>query len=455
MKIFNTILVCLAICSCEKLVEPGPPKTQLPSEFLFSNDATATAAMLANYASLESSLILGNMVVLTGLSSDELKLNSISPLYLDVYNNNIIASGNLTDIFWNAYYKIIYQCNSILEGVDKSTSISIDVKKQLKGESLFLRGYCHFMLSNLYGPIPIVTTTDFRANSVVKRDDVKTVLANVINDMLQAKDLLTDDYKSAINTVTTERVRANKSVALAFLSKVYLYDQQWQNAEDAATEVINNTDKYALLSNLNDVFLKNSKEQIWQIQPTFSGFNTYTGYMMILSGVPYLTYLDKSNVDVFGGGDARSAAWVGLIKSGADSFFYSYKYKVSLSSAPVTEYSSLMRLAEVFLIRAEARAQKSDFVKSIDDLNTVRKRSGLPEISYASQNSLLDSIAIERRRELFTEGGNRWMDLKRTGEIDLVMPKIKGANWSKEDALYPIPVTEILRNKYLTQNLGY
>lgn len=455
MKMFIVIVGFLLLCSCNKLVEPGPPKTQLPSEFLFSSDATATAAMLANYANLESSLVLGNMVVMSGLSGDELKLNSTSPLYQDVYNNNIIASGNLTDAFWNSFYKIIYQCNAILEGIDQSAGLTGDVKNQLKGESLFLRGYCHFMLTNFYGPVPIIKTTDYRINSAVKREEVKTVFSSVIEDLLQAKDLLTDDYKGVNNANTVERLRVNKSVVLALLSKVYLYDGQWQNSEDAATEVINKKEKYSLLSNLNEVFLKNSKEQIWQVQPTFSGFNTYTGYLMILSGAPYLTYLGKSNAEVFSEEDARKAAWVGLIRSGSDSFYYSYKYKVSFSSAPATEYTSMMRLAEVFLIRAEARARRNDVFKAIEDLNIIRQRSGLPEITFNTQNTLFDSIAIERRRELFTEGGNRWMDLKRTGIIDTVMSRIKGANWSTGDAVYPIPVTEIIRNTYLTQNPGY
>jgi hypothetical protein len=139
----------------------------------------------------------------------------------------------------------------------------------------------------------------------------------------------------------------------------------------------------------------------------------------------------------------------------------------------IIEYNTLLRLSEQYLIRAEARNELSKLSDAVEDINVLRSRSRAPASLEVSQPlppldaSLLDreqvkaAIMKERQVELFTEQGNRWFDLKRTNSVDHVMSIVAplkeggGANWSGYKKIWPLPETEILKNKNLSQNQGY
>jgi hypothetical protein len=125
---------------------------------------------------------------------------------------------------------------------------------------------------------------------------------------------------------------------------------------------------------------------------------------------------------------------------------------------PVTEYTTVLRLGEQYLIRAEARAHLNKISEGLRDLNVIRQRAGLSDAMASDKNSLLNLVQHERQVELFTEWGHRWLDLRRTGKIDEVMGNYasqKGTSWSSNWALYPIPLYDITQNPNLTQNAGY
>ncbi len=76
-------------------------------------------------------------------------------------------------------YKAIYQANAVLEGLDAYTGVTAPVKSQLRGEALFIRGFTHFYLYNLFGNIPVAKTTDFKTNAVLSRSDSATIYEQV------------------------------------------------------------------------------------------------------------------------------------------------------------------------------------------------------------------------------------------------------------------------------------
>ena len=122
----------------------------------------------------------------------------------------------------------------------------------------------------------------------------------------------------------------------------------------------------------------------------------------------------------------------------------------------------VLRLAEQYLIRAEANAHSGDLASAIKDLNIIRQRAGLGTLpSSLTQAQVIAAVAQERRIELFAEWGHRWFDLKRTGQVDAVMSEITpqkvGAitGWKSYQQLYPIPQSERQLNPNLTQNPGY
>ncbi len=169
-------------------------------------------------------------------------------------------------------------------------------------------------------------------------------------------------------------------------------------------------------------------------------------------------YLSAFLLNSFEEGDKRKNNWVGLTVVGTDSFYFPHKYKIGSYGDPVSEYLMVLRLSEQYLIRAEARAHQGDFTGALEDLNTVRARAGLTEVTSTDKEQILDFILHERRVELFSEWGHRWLDLKRTGKVDDVMVDVttkKGGSWNTNWQLYPLPLSDLQKDMNLTQNMGY
>lgn len=303
---------------------------------------------------------------------------------------------------------------------------------------------------NLFGDVPLITTSDYRLNSTLPRTSKSKVYQQIISDLTDALNLLDTSY------ITDGRVRPNKWAAAAMLARVYLYNGDWIDAESEATAVIN-SGIYTLEPDLNNVFLKDSKEAIWQLMPVNPEFNTYEGNAILQPNntLPPTYLLTSSLLNAFEAGDRRLAAWVGSRTFQSQVEYFPYKYKVYGNNAPLTEYYMVLRLAEQYLIRAEARAEQNNFEGALQDINEIRNRAGLPDVTYNSQQTILAAIEQERRIELFAEWGHRWNDLKRTGRINTVLGALKPATWQPKDTLWPIPQNEINLNHSLTQNPGY
>ena len=221
--------------------------------------------------------------------------------------------------------------------------------------------------------------------------------------------------------------------------------------------MIKNTILYSL-TDLESVFLFNSTEAIWQLFPEEGDNNGNDGSTFIVIDAPQFVVLSDHLFNAFEVGDTRKENWIGSITTDMDTYFFPFKYKVQDPADPESEYSMVFRLAEQYLIRAEARAQQNKLTEAISDLDIIRQRAELPLISdmnpSITQSNLLLAIEQERRVELFTEWGQRWFDLKRTGRADAVLSGIK-EGWESTDVLLPLPENEIELNLNLTQNPGY
>jgi starch-binding outer membrane protein, SusD/RagB family len=248
----------------------------------------------------------------------------------------------------------------------------------------------------------------------------------------------------------------------ALLARVYLYKKNWSKAEAEATAVIG-SGMYTLPADPATVFLKNSQEAIWQLFPVNPGLNTLEGNQLLPSPIsnpsfppPPTYYITDTLLRSFETGDKRKTSWTGLriYPNGGNSYYYPTKYKVR-TGGTLTEYYVVFRLAEQFLIRAEARAQQNLLAEAILDIDTVRHRAGLPGTMAASQTELLSAIEHERQIELFAEWGHRWYDLIRTDRATTILGTLKPATWQATDTLWPIPILQIRLNPRLTQNPGY
>ena len=458
-----SIMLFFSTMGCKKFVEIPPPVTQLGAPSVFSNSAAATAALTAIYSEMQNESF--NMSSSCGLLSDELTNYSTSSITnIQKYTNSLKASNNSGP--WNRAYSYIFQANSIIEGVKENNGISLAVRQQLIGESKFIRAFWIFYLANLYGDVPLVTSTDYTVNKTIARTLKADVYVQIIKDLKEAEIALNSKYVNASDTVvTTDRVRPTKWAAKALLARVYLYTGDYANAVTYASEVINNTELFALAPELKAVFLANSQEAIWQLAvplPTFINTADGAGFILISTGT---LAISPELMNSFEAGDSRKAEWVGSFTGTAPpitTYYFPYKYKVRQSDV-VTEYTMVLRLAEQYLIRSEALvALGTDIPGAIADLDTIRSRAGLPHYSGSmNKDSLLSAVLHERQTELFTEWGHRWFDLIRTKKINSVMGipgnvcQMKGGIWSSNWQLFPIPQSEINVDVKLTQNEGY
>ena len=448
--------------SCKKFLDVQLDKSKLESSAVFATDVNANGAVTGIYFQMLdwgsfSGGAYASVTGLTALSSDEMRSYANSADYLTFYTNSLINVNYYVQTLWTTPYQVIYSANAVIEGLAASKGVTADTKKQLESEARFIRAFCHFYLVNLFGEVPVITTTDYNKNAGVSRQTVDEVYAQILEDLQFAYDNISEGYY-----LTDERVRANKATVSAMLARVWLYRKDWAKAASYATEVINKNTVYQLENNPDSVFLAPSREAIWQLRPSQPGYNTGEGLYMVLTGNPANSSFGNSAftpqlLNAYEAGDKRRQHWVGVFTDTTvtphKDFYFSYKYK--LANAPLKEYSAIFRLAEVLLIRAEARAMLNDVSGAQDDIDAIRHRAGLGNTTAADQASLLTAIEQERKVELAVEWGHRWLDLKRWDKVDAALAPLK-TGWRKEDALYPVPFQELKKDPHLLpQNPGY
>ncbi len=458
MKRLLYISLVAVICigtACKKYVEIPPPENQLVSQLVFADDKTATASVIGLYATMNaynSSFANYMANLMPSMSADDMYYSLSSATFNEFRDNNLATSNSYVARFWEPVYSYIYHANSLIEGLTTADNVSAGLKKQLLGEAYFLRAFYYFYLVNFFGDVPLILNTDYKVNTSLPRTAADKVYASVVSDLLIAQDNLADNYPS------TERIRANKAAATTLLARTYLYLKQWDKAEAEASKVIADT-RYSLLTDLNGVFLKNSSETILQFQSinkSTAGVNTWEGFSIVpaaVGGRAYYNMHDKL-LAAFDATDKRKTNWTNTYVLTGVTYYYPYKYKIRTKTT-VDEYSMVLRLAELYLIRAEARAQQNKLTEAKADIDAIRARAGIgTTASGLTKEAYLLIIENERWKELFTEWGHRWLDLKRTGRALTVLKPYK-PDLTETDLLFPIPTSAMLTNPNLTQNAGY
>lgn len=444
-------LMALVPSGCEKNLEIGLPNSQLTGISVFQDATTARAALNQVYADIRDNPPFigtsGGLNVLLGLYADELKYYGEGGLSVEAfYIHNVQANNSEINGCWSGSYSAIYGCNAILSGLANSP-LTEEIQAPLKGEALFLRAFLHFYLTNLYGNIPYITTTDYLVNAKVKRKSEEEVYAAMIADLERAKQLLPDTDESGQN------IYATKGAVNTLLSRIYLYRHEWQKSAEAATSVLESA-IYAW-PDINQVFVSSGTGIIWQLPPVNGSVTKEARTFIFETGPPPFVALQPALVNSFETNDERKAHWIGTVSDGTQTWYYPYKYKTQTVGDGPEQFSVVMRLAEVFLIRAEARVHLGDIGGAQSDLNQIRQRAGLGNTQADTENELIAAILQERRHELFTEQGHRWFDLKRTDLAASILQPIK-PNWKDTDRLFPLPQRELTLNPNLEpQNPGY
>lgn len=451
-------LLMIGLNGCEKLIEVGVPVNQLTSSNVYTDSVTAQATVNGMYSVMYNTTGGGNVTASTfgtfvincpARSADE----SYFPDSPDDFESNSLDPTNInSNSIWVSSYLSVYHANKIIEGMENS-DLSATLKRQLIGEAKFIRAYCYYTLVNFFGDVPLVTKTDVQTNISMPRTPSDQVYALIIQDLKDAQSSLARDYSWSAGL----RTRANYWSATAMLARVYLYQKEYALAETESSKVIANSTLFTMPT-LSTTFLKASTETIWAFNTNQFGYPFITRAFLTGStgepGQPVTAQLvaaferDLTRPEFE---DDRFTAWLRRSPGGR---YYSVKYQSSTAGAN-TEFAVVLRLAEQYLIRAEARIQQDKLTDGISDLNVVRTRAGLRGTPSTGKANLLLAVEHERQVELNMEFGHRWFDLKRTGRATAVLGPIKGQNWQSTDQLYPIPTVQITSNTNLTQNPGY
>lgn len=458
MKLNNKIIISLILTngallfsSCEKFVDLGAPPTQVITGDAFASDASANSVIRGLYSTVLNINLSGTTTFFTGIAADDLQYNATDAGITEFASNNILNTNNNVANLWYNCYQLIKNTNNAISGLDASNSLTPTIKDQLIGEAKFFRAYAYFYLVNLYGDVPLQLRNDLYAfeDASLPRAGIQQVYDQIVSDLKDAESKMQTNY----DATASPRGRANKAAASALLARVYLYQKDYQNAELYATKVLQSSDYGMPAPDKN--FQNTSSEVILQLG-NLTGVTTFgANYITAATAVPGYTLPDAvyNSFESSSTTDLRKMNWTSLKTISGKNYYAITKYKVA--SGTGAEYHIILRLAEQYLIRAEARSRLNNLSGARADIDAVRSRAGLTGINNGSnQTQLLTAIETERLHEFFGEYGHRWLDLKRTERANEVLSPVK-SNWQPTDMLFPIPQAQILINTKLTQNPGY
>lgn len=452
LSVFMIMLwVCMGALSCKKYLEIPPPLDQITKEQLYTDSATIASNMWGLYSNSFQNFELGVYPqLITGLSSDELTLSTPSGQWAAFLFNTYTPADARVATLWSTRYKVIYQANSIIENLPASKVISESLKRRFLAEAKFMRAFEYINLTGYFGDVPLVLTTDINKTARLSRTSKAIVYDSIIADLKVAE----HDLDGA-----TDYTRATTWAAQALLARVYLYKNDWANALAMSTKAMSGS--FVLEQNLDNVFLRGSKEAILQVSSKAGGAN-YTGFTRwgaLLSPssnarlVPVYIFT-AGQMSAFEAGDARRAAWVLKKTVNGTEYNCPYKYRLKTSNPTRAEEHILLRLPEQMLIKAEALAEQNDLPEARKYVDTIRQRAGLGKLATSlSKQEILDAIEKERRAELFLEG-DRWYYLAHRNKADAVLGALK-PSWKPEAKLLPVPQKERIYNINLSQNDGY
>nr|WP_320039325.1 RagB/SusD family nutrient uptake outer membrane protein [uncultured Bacteroides sp.] len=436
------VSVGLFFTSCENYLDVSP-KNAILSEDAITDAGTARAAIIGTYNALQS-YYAADYPTLGSIPADNVSYNGTLSQYLQLDQNAVPTDNVITVSVYKSIYKTINSANSVIASVGSvSDPLLTDIEKnKILGEAYLIRALAYFDLARGWGGVQLQLkpTSDLSSLKGLKRSTLSETYDQVLSDLEQAETLLPED--------ATTRNRAQKSTALALRARLHLYREQWGEAETYATKVISNT-KYSLVKPFKTYFTPPflSSESVFELTFSTNNKNSYWNlwYPSSVGGQYTLKPSDSlvqklNNPDI---GGSRNT-----IIAGSGSSVYGVLYNTISSS---TDPSYVIRIAELYLIRAEARAKKAnpDLTGAVSDLNLVRARANVPAFTGTSQSEIIKAIEDENGVEFAFEA-HRWFDLVRTKRVGEVLGLTNTDYW-----LFPIPQSDILSDSDATQNPGY
>lgn len=452
--ILLTLTFLASLSSCKKYLDVQP-KEAVSDENVIFDKVSAETALNGTYRALGHSGYYGENYVTLGYfpSGDVVNGTTGGPANLILINFR--ADDAAFNSAWTSIYTVINRANHVIEKLPavSDPALTKAIKNQYLGEALFLRALAYFDLARAFGGVQLQLkpTTTIDALPKIKRSTLEETYAQVLNDLAAADTLLPNPAANAV------KVRATRKAVWALRARLHLYKKEWAQAEQYASLVIADSTNYPLKAPFNSWIINNvtaTAESIFEVAFSAQNPSALRAQMQHPNrGGTYRYFPSNAIVAKFKdpniGGGRR--ALIDSVKQGAVVQWFGNLYYRN----PATDPSYVLRIAEQYLIRAEARAQLENVTEGLKDLNKIRKRAALPAATSSSKDELLLAIEEERRYEFFWEA-HRWFDLARTGRAKAVLePNNTGVNVADHEYIFPIPITQIQLDPDLTQNPGY
>lgn len=472
------ILFALLLSSCGLDDVDVNNQGDILEEFLVQDEASAKAVLNRVYNSFRNSEIVrfSGALMVSGteqsIAGDRLGITG--------FDSNNIQTGEVT-VSDNIFPRLFYSINTSnylitqVEAGKAGNKISKDTKNEILGEAKTLRAFARFMLLRAYGQFYDINS---KYGIIISNNPVKAKDQLPRSSVKESYNAIVEDLTFAINNnaATKEHMYVTQTTAKALLAKVFLYQKEYKKAQTLANEVITaNTGGYGLEGKYSDIYAKRWKSSEVLFAPFVDGGSEsligdpsdYGDTVLQPTGF-FRNVADQQIQDQ--PGDAFSNF------EGYDPrFIFSYKrpegkpndknfkYSLSFDEGNTIYY---MRLAEVYLIYAEAyvrNTENNNYSEAINAVNTIRNRANTgidttpikPIAQNLTKADLLQKIREEKMLELFLETGETWFDIVRYIDLGDLNFNIKESLTKKEQLTFPIPLRAMEGNRNLIQNPGY
>jgi len=441
------LLIVVSGTACKKILDQKP-QTEVSDDGVISDKKTSLSALYGIYNNLQGGYV--STLNAFNLAGDNVIVTTTPTIV--VRDRSIDDDGGAP---FASYYVNINRANFIIKRVPRVVDQQLTLKErnQIIGEAYFLRALSYFDLARFFGGVQIVTEPSERIDTHkdTKRSTLEETYAQVLADLNQAEQLITD---------VADRSRANIYAVYALKARFYLYTSQWELAEEYAGKTITASSVFELVKPYSAFYTgRLTKESILEIIFTTEDLTTYwRTWLSTKDDGGNQTYTTSPNILSALLNPAQGGSRKSLVKAATSPVGF---YAVQLyGKKDGTSSLFLLRIAEQYLIRAEARVKKAspDLAAAASDLKAVQGRADVTPLFDFKNTTTADELNLaienERRYELAFEG-HRFSDIvrtKRAAEVfGAVNPKLKESyQW-----VFPIPQNSIDKDKNLVQNPLY
>ena len=436
------------------------PASSVTIDKVYKTASDYNVAVIGCYAKLQSQVNF--YTECCEYRSDNLSLGAPTAGTQDRYDIDHFTekpSNGILSSYWANFNNNVYRCNLLLDQID-GANFAENLKKQYKGEAMFIRALNYFNMYRIWGGVPatkhVVSAVEALKVARYSDEQMFDLIAGDLKEIVD-NNYLPETYSSA------DMGRATSGAAKALLGKVYLTFHKWTEAKDILSQLIG---KYQLVSPIAQVFNvdnKNNNEIIFAVHFNKEIEGEGHSYWYNLTNASDDTNQTSSLLTTFPTGDARKdlITYVQVEKNvRLMNKFYDTK---SPTFKTVGNDQILLRYADVLLMYAEAlneiQYDASEGSLALKYLNAVRQRAGISNLTakqLPTQEKFRKGILVERQRE-FPYEGQRWFDLVRMGFAKSVMAE-NGVEIKDYQLLFPIPQQEIEKvgdKSILWQNPGY